>query len=218
MKKLVLLVVLAGAACDSVTVPARPSHQVYDYRLLTPAPRVLRWPIGSTARVYAAPDVDAARTAQLQAALQQAIAVWNAAALYGEVQLQQTTDVANADAVLLFSSTSPPVNLSGCPRGSGLAITTFCLDAQDQNRLALLPLQSGGGRVKFLVTVSSVVTDEELVRRLVTHELGHVLGIGQHSPNSSDLMYGNTLTTGIPSAADRATLQLLYHTQTDIMP
>lgn len=32
-------------ACDSPTVPERLLTEVYDYRLLTPAPLVLRWPI-----------------------------------------------------------------------------------------------------------------------------------------------------------------------------
>jgi hypothetical protein len=222
MKKLLFAAaVLLLASCDSATVPERLLSEVYEYRLSTPALRVLRWPAASTVRVYAAPDADPARTTSLENALAQAIDVWNAAALYGEVQLQQTSDLAQADAVLLFSSTLPPVDMTGCPRGAGLAVTTFCLHAQDQTRLATFPPAAGSGapgRVKFVVTVASVVTDAELARRLVAHELGHVLGIAQHSPRAADLMFGNTLTTALPSAADRATLQLLYQTRPDITP
>ncbi len=219
MSRLACLAIVMLMACDSTTVPERLAGETYEYRLSTPAPRVLRWPVGSTVHVFVAADADPARTALLENSLAHAIDAWNAAALYGEVELAQAADLGNADAVLLFSSTPPPVDLSNCPRQGAVAITTFCLDAQNQTRLAVLPvLADGRGRVKFLVTIASVVSDVEQVRRLVTHELGHVLGIAQHSPSPADLMYGNTLTTAFPSVADRATLQLLYHTRPDITP
>lgn len=219
MKKLLLTLTVVLTACESTTIPERVAGEVYEYRLSTPELRVLRWPVGTTVRVHVAADAEAARTAQLESALTHAIDAWNDAALYGEVQLARTSTVESADAVLLFSSTAPPLDLSGCPRGGALAVTTFCLDPQQPSRLAILPLlNGGGGRVKFLITIAGVVSDDELLRRLVTHELGHVLGIAQHSPRSSDLMYGGTLTTAFPSAADRATLTLLYHTRPDISP
>jgi hypothetical protein len=219
MRRILIAAIALLSACDSATVPERSLNEVYEYRLSTPAPRVLRWPVGTTVRVWVAADADPARTSLLENAFAQAADAWNSAALYGEVELQKTDDIVNADAVLLFSSTPPPVDLSNCPRQGALAITTFCLDMQDQNRLAVLPLLSGGGgRVRFLVTVAAVVNDAEQVRRLVAHELGHVLGIARHSPRPTDLMYGNTLTTAVPSVADRATLQLLYHTRPDITP
>jgi hypothetical protein len=219
MRRILIAAIALLSACDSATVPERSLNEVYEYRLSTPAPRVLRWPVGTTVRVWVVADADPARTSLLENAFAQAADAWNSAALYGEVELQKTDDIVNADAVLLFSSTPPPVDLSNCPRQGALAITTFCLDMQDQNRLAVLPLLSGGGgRVRFLVTVAAVVNDAEQVRRLVAHELGHVLGIARHSPRPTDLMYGNTLTTAVPSVADRATLQLLYHTRPDITP
>lgn len=219
MRRWILFTVVVLGACESATVPERLANEIYEYRLPAPGLPVLRWPIGSTVQVYIAPEADPGRTALLESGFQHAADAWGAAVLYGEVQLAATSDLENADVVLLFSSTPPPISFAACPRGGGLAYTTFCVDPQNQARLAIFPLTNGGsGQVKFAVTISSVVTDGELVRRLVTHEMGHVLGIGQHSPRSTDLMYGNTLTTADPSVADRATLQLLYHTRPDITP
>ena len=220
MKRLLLVSTAIGlAACESATVPERLPSEIYEYRLPAPGFPVLRWPIGSTVRIYVAPDAEPTRTAALENGLQQAADVWRAALLYEEVQVEQTGDIGNADAVLLFSSTAPPISFTNCPRQGGLAYTTFCVDPQDPGRLAIFPIIGGAtGHVKFAVTISNLVTDSEQIRRLVAHEVGHVLGIGQHSPRSSDLMYGNTLTTAVPSVSDRATLQLLYHTRPDIMP
>lgn len=220
LRSLFALLLLVGA-CDSPTVPERLLTEVYDYRLLTPEPQVLRWPLGTTVKVYLHPDADAARTAALEAGLENGIQVWNAAALYREVRLERTSELEQADAVLIYSNTLQPVDVSNCSPGGGLAYTTFCLDPQDASRLAVFPLRNSTetGKVKFLVTIRSQVTlDAESVRRLVAHELGHVLGIAQHSQRPTDLLYGNTLTRAEPSPADRATLQVLYHTRADITP
>jgi predicted Zn-dependent protease len=73
--------------------------------------------------------------------------------------------------------------------------------------------------VKFIVTIRSQATlDAESVKRLVAHELGHVLGIAQHSKRQTDLLYPGPITRSEPSPADRATLQVLYHTRAYITP
>lgn len=60
----------------------------------------------------------------------------------------------------------------------------------------------------------------ELIHEVVTHEVGHALGLGGHSPNPEDLMHGFLDTqTGTPhaentgrklTARDHETLRLLY--------
>jgi hypothetical protein len=47
------------------------------------------------------------------------------------------------------------------------------------------------------------------------HELGHALGIFQHSPDPDDLMYSDPIVTA-PSARDRNTAERAYHTPTTI--
>ena len=220
MKRLLLTLAALLGACDGPTVPADSISDVYDYRLLlTPQPLVLRWPAGSRVRVYPAPGTDTAANIALENALDAGAQAWNDALLYNEVRIERTTELEAADAVLLFSGTARPVDVSSClPRG-GFAYTTFCL-TEAGNRLAVFPLQNGAAsRVKFLITISSMSpVNAEAVRRYVAHELGHVLGLAQHSPRASDLMYGDILTRDEPSLGDRATVQVLYHTRADIVP
>lgn len=219
MKKILITALVFAAACDSPTVPERFLRDVYDFRLITPDPLVLRWPAGSTVKLFVVADADATRTGYLRAAVEHGMRVWNTAALYGEVQLAETTTLGDADVVVQYSQSESPVDLSACAPGGGLAYTTFCLTG-DEDHLLPFPLKAGGDSgVKFVLTVRTLsTTDEVTVRRLVSHELGHVLGIAQHSPKLTDLMYAGTLNRDEPSAADRHTLQLLYHTDADITP
>jgi hypothetical protein len=219
MKKLIMIAVALFAACDTPTVPERFLRDVYDFRLLTPAPVTLRWPTGSTVRLFIVPDDDAARTQYLRDAVTHGIEVWNGAALYGEVTLVETSSLQEADVVVEYSHVVSPVELANCSPSGGIAVTTFCLTSDGAN-LRPFPLTGGGeSGVKFVLTVRVTLqmTDVD-VRRLVTHELGHVLGIAQHSRLSTDLLYDGTLVVDQPSPRDRATLQMLYHTVPDITP
>lgn len=220
MKKLILVWCVVAAACDSPTVPERFLRDVYDFRLIMPTDtQTLRWPVGAVVRLFVVNDPDATRTEYLRTGVAHGVQAWNSAALYGEVQLVQTDRVDDADVVVQYTPATSPVDLGGCSPGGGAAYTTFCLTA-DEAHLSVFPLTSGGtGRVKFVVTVrATAATDAVNVRQLVSHELGHVIGIARHSAKQTDLMYGGTLNRDTPSPADRATLQVLYHTSPDITP
>jgi len=219
MKQLLLISLVLLAACDSPTVPERSLLEVYDFRLLTPAPEVIRWPVGSTVSFFAAQDADATLSQWLSAAVTHSVQVWNTAAIYREVKLQQVERAEEADVVVQYTSTTSPVSSSNCAPGGGSAYTTFCLDSTGVH-LEIFPLVSnGGGHVKYLVTVRTIIgLDQALVQRLVTHEIGHTLGLAQHSRKPTDLMFNGALQTDVPSAGDRATLQVLYHTAPDITP
>lgn len=218
MKKLLLFCLLL-CACDAPTVPERLRQDVYDFRLITPAPKVLHWPVGTTVHVFTVTDADAIQAEWLREGVRFGMNAWNTAALYGEVKFVAVSAVADADVVVQYSLSTSPLNTTNCVPGGGLAYTTFCLDSGGEH-LAAFPLRDGGdSRVKFLVTVrSGVATDAEGVRRLVSHELGHTLGLAQHSPLQTDLMYAGVLLRADPNTRDRATLEVLYHTVPDITP
>jgi predicted Zn-dependent protease len=62
--------------------------------------------------------------------------------------------------------------------------------------------------------LSGTATAEQLVAcyaRVLTHEIGHTLGLLQHSTEPTDLMAAQP-TARAPSTRDRMTAEVLYHT------
>jgi predicted Zn-dependent protease len=220
MNRVLVIVVIAMAACQSPTVPERLARDVYRYELQTSSGlRVLRWPVGQVVKVFVVEHTDAARTSALRAALANAVEVWNSAVLYGEVQLQEVRNVSEADAVLSFFGSALPLETGQCTPSGSDAFTTFCLTGDGQHLEGFPIVGTNQRNVKFLVTLQPVLPFDPIeVTRLVTHEMGHVLGIAQHSPLATDLMHSDARVAARPTARDRATLQALYHTAAEITP
>jgi len=213
-----LLLAPALVACDAPTAPAPVG--AYPFTLQTSSgDLVMHWAGGATVRVFVAPGGSVA--ASLSSALIAGSAAWNASVLFREYRLEQAALPAEADVVFAGSDAPLPVDVAGCtPTIDGLAVTTFCLTA-DRRSLQTFPLTGGNAgpsHVVFVVTVlASVAVDPAAARRVVAHELGHVLGISRHSSSAADLMFANPATER-PSAADAATVQLLYHTPANVVP
>ena len=214
---------LALAACEPVTVPVREPGEVYDFRLVVGADSlVLRWPNGSRIRIYQQPVADPNLNTLMRSALLHAISEWEAASLLADFRLEPVSMPEQADVILLWSGTGQPlpVDVSNCPPGGANAYTTFCL-SRLEDRLQPFPLSASGGtsQVRFLVSLRvSESGSAQRVNALVTHELGHVLGLARHSPSSTDLMFSDPGLRSETNARDRATLQILYQTRPDILP
>jgi len=219
------LAVVAGA-CSSPVEPVDEGGSegaiAYDFTLPRADLPVYRWPSGSTVRLLVAGGGDAERARLLADALAGAIAEWESALGEGVVRFAVTDRVEAADVVVRWSDAPAPVDLRVCePAVRGSAATTFC-PAPDGRGLLRFPAVGGAGgesAVRMVVTVlASEARGERRVRQLIAHELGHVLGIGRHSPDPSDLMWEGALTRVGPSPADLATVQRLYETEPDLVP
>lgn len=213
---------LLVTACEAPTMPGHGVSDVYDFRLQTTPRTVLRWPVGTTVRVYVAGGTGD-RAALLEAATDRGASAWNAHALYGEYRIERTTDITRADAVIRWSDDAQVVDTAECQPVLGRAVTTFCLTSPGAGaRLRVFPLlpphQAQGGSVRMLVTILGTQADlPQRLDGLVAHELGHVLGIGQHSLDARDLMHADPGRT-TPTLRDAASVRVMYHTAADITP
>ena len=121
-------------------------------------------------------------------------------------ELAERVRMHDAD-VIIHHSTAPRLITSDCniPLIPAGGFTFFCVDAN--SKAEILPFADGTpSHVKMDVLVSRATAgDNAHFRAFVAHELGHVLGIGAHSGNIADLMFGapSRLT---PSTADVETL------------
>ena len=207
-------------ACDAPTSPAE--SFAYDPTVLTDG--VYHWQRGRTIAIYVqeggGPDgFDIVR------ATQEAAARWNAAATLGEFALVTTGDSRAADVVVRFRFAPPIVDLTGCdPGGGGAGRTAFCAG---ESPARVLPLLDGGGRVKVEIYVDpEAASDAQLAAwgmtrqqhflALLTHELGHALGIGAHSDDPGDVM-SSPIRVVAPSADDQRTLRWVWLQPADLL-
>lgn len=209
-----LLCAALAAGCDSPTIPAR--ADAYPFAL-PGSGLVFHWEPGTRVRVHVAAE-PAGRAQVLADAFDAAAAAWAVTAPLAEVTLARTASASAADVVLAWSDGPFPVQTAACPpTGGGGGATTFCLTAESDAFVPYPPSGGGDGDVLFLVTISPTLAEDPVVmRRLVTHEIGHALGLFQHSPNADDLMFGGSLVADAPTEADRATFFTLYHTPSDL--
>ena len=213
MRRLLLAGLVLAAGCESAVIPPESGGVPYEYRLDVTPPQVLRWASGTEIRVYVA-DGDAT----LRRALESGMAAWNQHALFGEYRLAATTELADADVVLRWSTEAGTVDFTDCFPVNPRAVTTFCAAGDDvRDGLAVFPRVDGGeSRVRMLVSV--LASEASNADVLVMHELGHVLGLMRHSDDARDLMYDQLIQVTRPSRRDIATVRLLYQMAPQILP
>jgi hypothetical protein len=210
------IVALSLLACDAPTYPAEVF--AYDPTLLTGG-LVYRWQPGRTIRIYADPT-NGPTGFDIASAARAAATQWNDVTRFADYHLAVTDRSSDADVIVRFRTSPLLVDLRGCePAGSGAGRTAFCTDS---NPAPVLPfLASGGGHVKVDVYVDPTtrtaeqlapfgLTPQTYFQALVTHELGHVVGIGGHSGDENDVMYGGFIRVTRPSERDARTLRWVW--------
>ena len=221
---LALFLWLFTAACDSpgIVLHSPSDEAAYRFALNTTPPLVYRWNTGQTIHVYVVEGDDPLRTRILKdSVFLPAASAWEATVLYREFRFGLTDRLDEADVLLAWSDEDLPLNVDDCaPPPGDVNVTVFCL-SDEMDRLRPYRVQAPDTAltsVRMIVLIRGTLSsDVAHARRLGAHELGHVLGIGGHSSNSADVMFASP-ATDTPSAADIATVRLLYHTTPDILP
>ncbi len=149
-------------------------------------------------------------TLNLPAHVQLGIDQWEAAFLYGEFRAVVVSDSSVADVIVTGRI---------APKG-GFSVTRLesTLAPQCSGGTDIIP-PAGVREIEFPVRVfvyprfdPSSPGFDECMALTTTHELGHALGIFEHSPNPDDIMYVEPVVTTL-SPRDKATAELAYHTE-----
>lgn len=168
---------------------------------------VYRWPARTVIQVYVDPTAVGGGV-DLAGAAAAAMANWKAALDGSEFTFRTASSPADADVVVHVSTAPRLVGLAGCgePPSQAGGVTFFC-PARDS--ALTLPLLAGPatGRVKVDIAINPAATSaDNPLRALVTHEFGHAVGIGGHSPDARDVMYAQPSVLA-PSERDAQTLR-----------
>ena len=203
-----LLAVVLLSACADLFSPTRP--ETYEYRDFQSTAAggtdtlTFHW-----SREMLPVRVYVAENDPLRPYTQLAIARWSGAFLYGEFRAVLVSDSSQADVII--ENAFPPDGIF--LRDPLSAFAPGCSGATDRpiGHSYALPIHSNiwsntGSPVPGLDTCYSIT---------VTHELGHALGILNHSHNVGDVMYGAPILDGL-SDRDRQTIEKVYHTPANV--
>lgn len=196
------------AACGDATAPLRVDR--YEWRLFEPRPGggidtlAFAWPNASQPlRIWAQDSLG------LVGHTTAAIQSWQAQFLYGEFRGTLVPDSSEAD-IIVVAGPAPadapvlPMMARQCRGATDIAV--------DPLTFVLRPPMHIYIELRFAPDDPGV---DACLALTTAHELGHALGIFQHSTDPDDLMYSDPVVAA-PSARDRNTAERAYHTPTTI--
>jgi hypothetical protein len=203
---LTLAIAGAGLSCADIASPSR--SQPYEWRrVVTTGPTTadtlsFHWP-----RSRLPVRIWAQDTLNLPQHVDYGIAQWKAAFLYREFDALQVADSNAADVIVSagvavkggFSVMRLASRAPECEGGTEIDLPAGSREIQAPIRVFLNP--------RFAPSTPGV---DECLKLTVTHELGHALGIFNHSPDAGDLMYSDPVVA-VLSERDRDTAERAYH-------
>lgn len=203
------------SACEAPTA-ARPAA-AYDPTILTNG-LLYRWNSGTTIHVWVVPSAPLSPF-DLGVATRSGMVEWNNVPQFGEFSLTSAARIEDADLIVYDREQPAPTEVGSCPfdpRNSA-GYTYFCSDGGEPARAERLHLVSNPAySVSLVIRVDlGRVTSQIGLNAVMAHELGHALGIGAHSDQAADLMFGLP-TVVTPSARDGATLRFLLGQPPDL--
>lgn len=198
---------LLAAACVE---PTPPSHAPA-YPFTDAFGDVFHWPAERLpVRFYA----DA--RGSLRSLVAHAVDVWQRQLLYGEFRGVTVTDSGRADVIVRWGDSVPP----DAPPDNGPPVRAcggFTQGVVDSSGTAFArPFE-----VQITILTGAAYTPGQVqacARRTTIHELGHALGLFQHSPDTARDIMAAFPRVDLPSTADRRTLETLYHTPPTLAP
>ncbi len=206
MRRLLLLCpVLLG--CTGIVPP--PRENAYEHRIQVGTQFLgFQWPREAMPlRLHLMPGSPLAEYTQV------AIDRWRAALNYEEFGAILVDDSTTADIIIRFGPPMvgpEPLSVFRLPRRAAACTGETLLDVDVATLSLHLP-------VRIHVWPNGVVAPGPLpplvdtcYRLTTTHELGHALGIMQHSQDVSDIMYRDPQVDRL-SVADRETMEMVFH-------
>jgi predicted Zn-dependent protease len=219
VRRLALLGVWAAATLTACSDPATPDRECqncyYSFAdTFPPDTFIFHWPANRLpVRFWADPR------GAMPYFVRNAIAVWQRQFLYEEFRGTIVTDSSQADVIAVWDAA--PIDSAAPDTGATFACSGDTHSAgSPEGTLAIDSTKAMVGPIVIGVFRKAGYTSGQLFvcgQRLTIHEMGHALGILRHSPYPDDIM-SPTPTVDLPSAEDRRTIEVLYHTTPTIVP